>query len=97
MRLQSFLSIGLAVFLTSFAASLFPQTAPEATKGGLPLEVGVGMSDYNLDYGGGRTMLGDTLWIDWDFWTLAALPSYLRGFGIEAKGRNINYDRSRKH
>ncbi len=93
MRLQPFLTMSLAVLLAGSAHSLFPQSAPAAEHASLPLQVGVGISDYNLDYGQGRTMLGGTLWIDWDFWNVSRLPPFLRGFGIEAEGRDINWDR----
>jgi hypothetical protein len=91
MRLQSFLSIGLAVLFAGSAPSLFPQAVPAARQGGLPLVVGAGFSDYSLDWGEGRRMAGPTVWVDWNFWNLSRLPSLLRGFGIEAEGHDINY------
>ncbi len=88
-RLLPLLFIGLAVLLAGSAHSLFPQVAPAAEQGRIPLVIGAGFSRYNLDYGGGRSMIGPSLWIDWNF---LRLPSLLSGLGIEVEGHAIDYD-----
>lgn len=90
MRLQSFLSVGLAVLLAGPAHSLLAQTVAAAQQGSIPLVIGAGFSDFGLDYGGGRRMVGPSAWVDWNF---VRLPGLLSGFGIEAEGHDINYDR----
>ena len=90
MRWHSFLSMTLAILFAGPAHSLFAQTAPAAKQGGLPLVVGAGFSDFNLDYGDQRRMVGPSAWIDWNF---PRLPGLLSGLGIEAEGHAIDYDR----
>ncbi len=82
-----------ALFLiTGFPA--FSQTVPAAREGGLPIVVGVGISDFDLDYGqdngSERRMEGVSAWVDWNFYRA---PSLLRGLGIEAEGRDIDFGR----
>jgi hypothetical protein len=80
------------LFLTALFVTItlpaFSQTVPAANQGGLPLVVGVGLSDYNIDFGAGRRMEGVSAWADWNF---DRAPSFLRGFGIEAVGHHIAY------
>jgi opacity protein-like surface antigen len=78
-------------------AAAFPvsaQVAPAAEQHGLPLVVGIGVSDFNSDwnYGvrGGR-LAGGTVWADWNFY---GGPSFLHGLGIEAEARDLNYART---
>jgi len=60
------------------------QVAPAAKVGGLPLSVGAGLSDYSVDYGPGRRMLGVSAWADYNIF---------RGIGIEAEGTSIFADK----
>lgn len=82
MHLKSALVI---LFLTA-SLPLFSQVAPSATEGGLPIAVGAGFSDFDVDWGHGR-MDGGTLWIDWQ---PNQLPSFLHGFGLEVEARDIS-------
>jgi hypothetical protein len=79
----------LVIALLSTSIPLFSQAAPSAAEGGLPLVVGVGFSNYDSDWSG--RINGVALWIDWN---LDRGPSFLRGFGIEAEGRDLNYGRT---
>ncbi len=81
--------IVLAGLLFAGALPLFSQSAPTATQGELPLTVGFGMSSWDVDWAHGR-MQGITAWADWNFYQA---PSVLRGLGIEAEGRDINWGR----
>jgi opacity protein-like surface antigen len=90
MRRKFFLAVLFAVpmFLLASAASLCAQTVPAAREGGLPLMVGGGLADDNIDYGEGRRMTGISAWVDWD------LPGYKfvpKGLGLEAEGRTIRF------
>jgi hypothetical protein len=76
------LFLGLSAALSSLPAKA--QVAPTATISGLPLGVGGGFSDYSLDYGQGRRMLGISGWADYDLW---------RGLGIEAEVTAIDFDK----
>lgn len=60
------------------------QVAPAAKVSGLPLGVGVGLTDYDLDYGPGRRMLGVSAWADYNVW---------HGLGVEAEGTSILWDK----
>lgn len=71
------------------AFSILPavaQVAPAAKVSGLPLGVGVGLTDYNTDYyrpelpyWSGR-MIGIAAWADYSIW---------HGFGVEVEGNSI--------
>lgn len=56
------------------------QVAPAAKVGGLPISLGVGVSDYNLDYGSGRRMQGLVIRGGMDLF---------HGFGVDANARTI--------
>lgn len=56
------------------------QVAPAARVGGIPITFGVGMSDYNLDYGPGRRMQGPVAW---------AAVDVFHGFGVDASARSV--------
>jgi opacity protein-like surface antigen len=90
MRLKQNLGLALTVFFACATYSAMAQTAPAASERNIPLAVGAGLSAYNPDQGHGH-ILGGTLWIDY---TLPRMPSYLRGLGIEAEARDLNYGRS---
>jgi opacity protein-like surface antigen len=79
----------LAALVVSASIPALSQTVREATAGGLPLSVGVGYSNYYTDWSG--RLQGPMLWADWNFYHA---PSFLRGFGIEVEGRDLNYGRT---
>ncbi len=89
MRLQHFLSLGLALLLAGSAHSLVAQAAPAGMQNRLPFVIGAGFSRYNLDYGHGRSMIGPSAWFDWNF---LEAPNLLSGLGIEIEGHAIDYD-----
>ena len=60
------------------------QVQPSVKISGLPLGVGGGISDYSLDYGPGRRMLGFSGWADYELF---------HGLGIEAEGTAILFDK----
>lgn len=67
------------------------QTVPSAIQtGGLPITAGLGVSDYDVDWGHGR-MLGGTIWIDY---MPSRVPSILHGLGLEAEARDISLNHS---
>jgi opacity protein-like surface antigen len=76
MRLKFF----LVAFFLGFAISGRAQVAPAAKVSGIPIGVGAGVSNYNLDYGQGRRMTG-----------LVARGSVgiFHGFGIDVSARSI--------
>jgi opacity protein-like surface antigen len=80
----------LILLLGIAAIPLHPQTVPEATRGNIPLTIGGGISDYLIDWGFGRRMEGATVWVDYSF---ADQFHLLHGIGIEAEGRDINWNR----
>jgi opacity protein-like surface antigen len=56
------------------------QVAPAAKITGIPITVGVGISDYDLDYGPGRRMQGPVAW---------ASVNIFHGLGIDVSARSI--------
>ena len=80
--MRSKFALAALAFLSTLP--VFAQVAPAAKIGGLPLGVGGGFSDYSVDWGPGRRMLGFSGWADY----------YLfHGLGIEAEGTSIFFDR----
>ena len=73
----------------------FSQTLPHATRGGIPLTVGAGYSNFNPDWSGLGTnsgrLSGYTIWADWAFYRA---PGALSGIAVEAFGRNLNFNRT---
>ena len=74
----------LAALITLTSLPAIAQVAPAAKISGLPLGVGVGFTDYDLDYGQSRRMLGVSAWADYNLW---------HGLGIEAEGTSIFADK----
>jgi len=74
----------LAALLSLSTLPVFAQVAPAVKIGGLPLGIGGGVSDYDLDYGPSRRMLGASAWFDYNLF---------HGIGIEAEGQYIDFDR----
>jgi opacity protein-like surface antigen len=97
MRLQSNLKLLLAIIFVSASTAGMAQTAPAATKGGWPIEVGGGISVMDPDYGPGYPEYGDGLMVGGTVW-LDYLPTFLprkfNGLGIEAEGRELDFHRS---
>lgn len=97
MRLQSNLKLLLAIIFVSASTAGMAQTAPAATKGGWPIEVGGGISVMDPDYGpaypeyGAGLMMGGTVWLDY---LPTFLPRKFNGLGIEAEGRELDFHRS---
>jgi opacity protein-like surface antigen len=80
--MRSKLVLAVLVFLSTLP--VLAQVAPAAKIGGLPLGVGVGMLDYNIDYASGDRMLGFSAWADYNLF---------HGMGIEVEGQTINLAR----
>jgi opacity protein-like surface antigen len=87
MALSVLFTLCMSVLASSRVAA---QTQPTASAGSLPLSVGAGLSDYNVDWGSGR-MLGGTLWVDLQ---PPKLPDWLQGLGAEIEARDISLNRS---
>ena len=76
--------------LVSAVSPLFAQVVPAAQQGGsVPLVVGVGFSNYSMDWGPGQRMNGITAWVD-----LFPLPGVVKDLGFAVEGRDINYMRT---
>ncbi len=75
------------VFLV--AVPVFCQTLPSGERGGIPLTIGAGYSNFNSDWSG--RISGYTVWADWAFYRA---PGALKGVAIEAFGRDLNFDRT---
>ena len=82
--------IGLIVVTGLLTTAGAAQTVPSAREGGVPLAVGLGISDYDVDWGHVR-MQGGTVWIDYRF---DRVPAFLHGLGIEAEARDISLNHS---
>jgi opacity protein-like surface antigen len=81
-----------AIFFVAASLPLFSQVVPSAMEGGLPLDVGVGFSNYDVDWGHSR-MDGATLWVDY---TVKRVPSLLYGIGLEVEARDISLNHGDK-
>jgi hypothetical protein len=83
------LKVVLLVVLISSTFPLFSQVVPAASEHGrMPIALGIGESDFSIDWGTGRRMQGTVAWIDWT--GIPHLPKALRGLGLDAEGRDIN-------
>jgi Outer membrane protein beta-barrel domain len=90
MRSKGCLAPVLALFFVAAAIPATSQVAPAATRGQASLSAGGGISYFDIDYGMSRKMIGINAWIDY---RLPLMPRLLEGLGIEAEGRDINYNR----
>ena len=90
MRLMGRCGLALAGLFLCVAFSAYAQIAPAGGRFTIPFAVGAGFSGYNPDEGHGHLM-GGTLWIDY---FPGRVPDFLRGFGLEAEARDLNYGRS---
>lgn len=70
----------LAILLAFSGLPVYAQVAPAVKINSLPLGVGGGFSDYNLDYGRGRRMYGASAWANYDLF---------HGVGVYAEGTSI--------
>jgi len=84
-----------SIFVSIFALLLVSVTLPAraqvthaAYEGKFPLTAGVGVSDYFVDFGHSRKLIGITAWADW---RLQHMPWFLNGIGIEVEGHHIAY------
>src|ERR1039457_7280280 len=84
LRLIPTLFLLLAVF------PLHSQVVPQATKGGIPIVVGLGGANFSLDWGPGKRMDGITAWVDYYPW---GMPPKIHGLGLEVEGRDISLNR----
>lgn len=89
MRFRLPLASFLASLFTVVAIPAFSQVGPSATQGSLPLVVGAGFSDYDIDWGGGRREGGATVYADWNF---RHIPRLMQGLGLEVSGRDLTVD-----
>jgi opacity protein-like surface antigen len=90
MHLKPYLGLALGALFVCAISPAPAQTAADATEQPFPFAVGAGFSAFNPDFGHGH-LLGGTLWIDY---TPPIAPWFLRGIGIEAAARDLNYGRS---
>jgi opacity protein-like surface antigen len=91
MSLKPQLEVALAIILTCVTCSVRAQVVQSATQKITPIAIGAGLSAFNNpDFGPGH-ILGGTLWIDY---TPNRMPWHLRGIGLEAEARDLNYGRS---
>jgi opacity protein-like surface antigen len=74
----------LAALMILSTLPVFAQVAPAVKIGGLPLGIGAGFSDFDLDYGPGRRMVGVSAWADYNLF---------HGIGIAAEGNTIFADK----
>ena len=76
------------------ASSSVAQSLYAAQERHLPIAIGSGLANFDLDYGkdrgGERRMQGITSWLDW---SPPNVPSFLKGVGLEIEGRDINFGR----
>lgn len=94
MRSRFLLHVAFGALVAS-ASSGLAQSIYTAQEHHLPIAVGTGISNFDLDYGRNnngeeRRMEGITSWIDW---SPPSVPSFLRGVGLEIEGRDINFGR----
>ncbi|MFZ0304481.1 MAG: outer membrane beta-barrel protein [Terracidiphilus sp.] len=73
-------SLFFAISILGLALPMSAQVTPQASKGGLPIAVGAGFSNYDVDWEQYR-INGGTAWAD-----LNILP---RGLGIEIEARDL--------
>jgi len=90
MRYKLITIFAAAVLVAVAIPQLVAQVAPAGSTRVIPLKVGLGLSDYDVDWGHGR-MLGGTIWIDYN---PTHIPAILNGLGIEAEARDISINRS---
>ena len=93
MKLKAFLWLFGAILMAgSFSGAHGQIVSPAARERRLPIALGFGMSNFDLDWGsdknGERRMAGITATLDTD---LPHASGILKGFELEIEGRDINY------
>ena len=88
MRLKMFLCLGLLLLSTT---QLFGQVRPAAFDRTMPLQVGLGFSNFATDWGTAGRISGPSLWVNWSF---HQVPAFLNGLGVEIEARDLNYART---
>ena len=84
MRLRAILAAGIPAFMVLIlSVRVAAQVAPSAKVSGIPLEISVGISDYNLDYGPDRRMQGPVI---------RAGAQVFHGLGIDFSARSLFID-----
>lgn len=83
-----FLLALLPAFFSGASVSSLAQVVPAASEPSTPLELGGGFSYYDVDWGHTR-MDGITLWADY---RPPRLPRLLDGLGVEAEGRDVQWN-----
>jgi hypothetical protein len=89
-------AIAVALLALGSLASVHAQSifAGQQRTSPAPLAIGVGMSNFDLDWGynrsGERRMSGISMTLDTD---LPRVTGLLKGFGMEIEGRDLNYYR----
>jgi opacity protein-like surface antigen len=83
------LKLAVAGLFLALAIPTFPQAAPSASQGSLPITFGVAVSSFYTDWSGYES--GPDLWLDWNFYRG---PGFMQGLSIEAQARDLNYDRT---
>jgi hypothetical protein len=81
------LNLAPAVLLLFAVLPAIAQVPPGAQEGSLPLAVGAGFSNYYTEMFQKR-MDGATVWADWTF---QHVPARLRGIGLEAEVRDLDF------
>jgi hypothetical protein len=90
MRFRLFVLPVLAANIFTVAVPAISQAVPAYQRRAWPINLGIGPSSYDVDWGHGR-MLGGTIWGDW---YPRKLPSFLRGLALEGELRDISLNRS---
>ena len=90
MRMKLIPRLISAVLVVLASLPVYSQVSPAANRGGVPIVVGVGMSDFSIDWGPSRRMEGISAWVDY---YPNRLPRIIQGLGIEAEGHAIDFGR----
>ncbi len=80
----------VALFFILVATPGRAQVTNDATQPKWNFAVGGGLSDYSIDWGYDRKMLGITAWVDY---RVPKVPPILGGLSLEGEVRDINYHR----
>jgi opacity protein-like surface antigen len=89
MRLKLPPELILTAFFVAASVPIHSQVAATGRQGSVPIEVGAALSDFSIDYGPGKRMVGVSVWADW---VPDSFPGVLRRMGVEAIGHAIDYD-----
>jgi len=92
MNLKAYLPLFGAILMAGLPSCARGQVASSAQERQLPIALGFGVSNYDIDWGkaksGERRMAGITATLDTD---LPHASGILKGFELEIEGRDINY------